>query len=362
MKYKLLFTLGWLGWTVIAIAAFLPDEQNNIDVYQRTHPAVVNITTTVLRRDFFMEVYPQKGLGSGAIIRADGYILTNDHVIGGAEGQAKVEVTLSDKSQFPAKIVGSDPDSDLAVLKIEPAGKKLTTIDYGTWEGLAVGQKVLAIGNPFGFGGTLTTGIVSSLGRDIRASAQSPVIKDVIQTDAAINPGNSGGPLLDSSGKLIGINAQIYSQSGGSEGIGFAISIKTIKKVVNQLIEFGQVLRPWLGVEGIGLPGGLLVNMGIPATNGGVMVVRVYQNSPAARVGVRAANKELVYGLRYIPYGGDVIFQIDDTPIGTIRDVLDYIADKKNGDSVTLHYYRGKEKRSVPIKLTLPPGIRSKST
>jgi putative serine protease PepD len=338
--------------------AYLPDEQNNIDIYKAASPAVVNITATTLQRNFWFDLMPQKGLGSGAIIKPEGYILTNEHVIGRA---TDVEVTLQDKSQYPAKVVGRDPDSDLAILKIDTKGKKLAAIDFGTWEALAVGQKVLAIGNPFGLGGSLSVGIVSSLGRDIRASAQSPIIKDVIQTDAAINPGNSGGPLLDSSGKLIGINAQIYTQSGGSEGIGFAISIKTLKKVVPELIQFGQVLRPWVGLEGVGLPEPLLQSLEVPVKQG-VMIVDVYTGSPAAKAGIRRANQEARWGYRIIPVGGDIIFQIDNTPVGTIRDILDYISDKKNGDSVTLHYYRGKAKKSSAIKLTLPPDAKLKST
>jgi S1-C subfamily serine protease len=339
------------------VRAFLPDEKNNIDIYQRINPAVVNVTTTVLQRDFFLNVIPQKGLGSGVLIRADGYILTNNHVIGNA---VDVQVTLHDKSIYPAKVIGRDPDSDLAVLKIEVKGKKLPTVDFAAWEGLAVGQKVLAIGNPFGLGGSLTVGIVSSLGRDIRASPESPVTKDVIQTDAAINPGNSGGPLLDSSGKLIGINAQIYSQSGGSEGIGFAISIKTLKKVVPQLIEFGQVLRPWLGLEGVGLPPGILQNVGVPAPYG-VMLVDIYDGGPADKAGLKRATKELVFGYRAIPLGGDVVFKMDNTPITSTRDMLDYIAEKKAGDSITVHYYRGTSKRTTTLKLTLPPDARAKS-
>jgi S1-C subfamily serine protease len=335
----------------------LPDEQNSVDVYQHCNPAVVNITATTLRRDFFMDIQPQKGLGSGVIIDPAGYIVTNDHVIGQAQD---VEVTLWDKSQYPAKVVGKDPDSDLAVIKIDAKGKKLTTLEYGKGESLAVGQKTLAIGNPFGLGGTLTVGVISSLGRDIRASEQSPVIKDIIQTDAAINPGNSGGPLLDSSGKLIGINAQIYSTSGGSVGIGFAISVTNIKKVVPQIIQFGQVLRPWLGLEAVGMSQVLLSNLGIPVNNG-VMVIDIYDGSPAAKAGLRPATKELAYGFRVIPYGGDVIYKIDSQGIETYRDILDYLSDKKNGDTITIFYARGKQKKEAKIKLSLSPKARGKS-
>lgn len=341
----------------ISRAALLPDEQNNIDIYKTASQAVVNITATTLRQYYFFEVVPQKGLGSGVIIRPDGVILTNNHVVGQA---SEVEVTLSDKSTHPAKVLGSDPVSDLAVIKIDPKGKKLTALDFGTWEALSVGQKTLAIGNPFGLGGSLTVGIISSLGRDIRASAESPIIKDVIQTDTAINPGNSGGPLLDSTGKIIGINAQIYSQSGGSEGIGFAISVKTLKRVVPQLIEGGKVSRPWLGIEGFGIPGTLLGQLGIPAESG-VMLVGVYRQSPAHNAGLKPATKEVLFRYRQIPVGGDVITQIDNTPVNNVRDIADVIADKKKGDTVVVHYYRGREKKTATVTLSYPPSSTNRS-
>jgi len=341
-----------MGTAVVSSLALgrLADEQNNVDVYQRCNPAVVNITAVTLTRDFFFEVVPQKGVGSGAIIRPDGYIVTNDHVVGNAQN---VEVTLSDKSQFPAKVVGTDPDSDLAVLKIDSKGKKLTSLDYAGNETLAVGQKVLAIGNPFGLGGSLTVGVISSLGRDIRTQTDR-LIKDIIQTDAAINPGNSGGPLLDSSGKLIGINAQIVSRSGGSEGIGFAINGKTVKKITEQLIQLGRVLRPDLGIEGVGLSPALFSSLGIP-TPRGVMVTDIYRDSAAKTVGLRPADKELVYGFRRIPIGGDVIYQIDDAPITSMRDIFDYLSEKKINDTVTVYFVRGKSKQTVRVRLKSLP-------
>lgn len=350
-KSMRLFNLAAIGLIICSSSmGRLPDEQNNVDVYQRCNPAVVNITAVTLTRDFFFEVVPQKGVGSGAIIRSDGYIVTNDHVVGNAQN---VEVTLSDKSQFPARVVGSDPDSDLAVLKIDPKGKKLNALDYANAEALAVGQKVLAIGNPFGLGGSLTVGVISSLGRDIRTQTDR-LIKDIIQTDAAINPGNSGGPLMDSSGKMIGINAQIVSQSGGSEGIGFAINVKTVKKITEQLIQFGRVLRPDLGIEGVGLSPALFSSLGIP-TPRGVMVTEVYRQSAAKEAGIRAADRELVYGFRRIPIGGDVIFKIDETPISSMRDIFDYLAEKKVGDSVVVYFVRGKSKQNLAIKLKSLP-------
>lgn len=344
-----LVLLSPLGW------GLSPDEKNNIDLYQRCSPAVVNIATVRLTQNFFFEVYPQKGVGSGAIIRSDGYIVTNDHVVGGAN---KVEVTLHDKGIFSAELIGTDPDSDLAVIRIRPGEKKLSSLEYATIP-LSVGQKVLAIGNPFGLGGSLSVGIVSSLGRDIRGT-NNRTIKDIIQTDAAINPGNSGGPLLDSSGNLVGINAQIFTTSGGSEGIGFAIPVKTVKKIANELIQYGQVLRPWLGIEGIAFPEVLLANLGIPLKNG-VMITGIYRNSPAARASLKSADKEIALGFRVIPYGGDIIYQIDDAPISTFPEILDAIGEKKNGDVITIHYLRGKSKKTTPVKLSLPPGSGSKS-
>jgi len=333
--------------------SLLTDEQNNVEIYQKCNPGVVNITATTLTRDFFFDIVPQRGLGSGAIIRPDGYILTNHHVVGNA---VDVEVTLHDKAQFPAKVVGLDPDSDLALIRISTQGKPLTSLEFGSADSLVVGQKVLAIGNPFGLGGSLSVGIVSSLGRDIRATNQR-LIKDVIQTDAAINVGNSGGPLLDSAGKLIGINTQIVSASGGSHGVGFAISVKTLKPVAEQLIQFGRVLRPELGIEAVGFGEDLLRFLGIPIPQG-VMIVDMDPGGLAAKYGFRAATGERRIGFRIIPIGGDILFQIDNTPISTGRDILDTLADKKPGDTMTVQFVRGREKRSVTIKLNVPKKYR----
>ncbi len=335
-------------------APLLQDEQNNVDVYQRVNGAVVNITTTTLRRDFFLDVVPQKGQGSGVVLKPEGYVITNFHVVGNA---VNVEVTLHDKTQFKAKVIGLDPDSDLALLKIDPKGKKLTSVEYGNGEKLMVGQKTMAIGNPFGFGGSLSVGVISALGRDIRATTDR-LIRDIIQTDAAINPGNSGGPLLDSSGNLIGINTQIFSPSGGSHGIGFAISVKTVKRVVEQLIQFGQVLRPDLGIEAVGLGGDLLQFFGMPISQG-VMILAFDRGSPVYRAGLKPATGERILGFRRIPVGGDVIFQVDNQEVGTLRDILDYISEKKIGDTVTLHYVRGKAKRQAKVKLSIPNGGRA---
>jgi len=337
-----------------AATKLLADEQNNVEVYKRCGPAVVNITTVTLRYDFFMDVQPQQGLGSGAIIRADGYIVTNQHVVGRAQ---EVQVTLHDKSVHKAKLVGVDADSDLAVLKID-AKKPLQAFEYHDGD-LSVGQKVLAIGNPFGFGGSLSVGIISALGRDIRAT-NNRLIKNVIQTDAAINPGNSGGPLLDSAGKLIGLNAQIFTQSGGSEGIGFAISMDTVKKVVPQLIQFGEVLRPDVGLAGVGLPAALLQELGVPLERG-VMITQTTPKGAAAKAGLKSHTKEVIWRFQRIPIDGDIIFQVDSQPIESLSDILDIVAEKKANDRITVHYWRKGAKRTATLSLGLPARFKGES-
>ena len=344
-KMRMFKQMGFLSLMAGSMAfGNLTDEKNNIEVYQKCHSAVVNITATTLRRDFFFDIIPQRGVGSGAIIRSEGYIVTNDHVIGDAQN---VEVTLYDKTTLPAKVVGTDPSTDLAVLKINPP-TRMSVLEYNLGP-LNVGQKVLAIGNPFGLGGSLSVGIISSLGRDIRTPSEG-LLKDVIQTDAAINPGNSGGPLLDSSGKLIGINAQIVSKSGGNEGIGFAINGKTVKKIVDQLIQFGRITRPDFGFYGVGLDQRVLSYLKIPR-EAGVMVTQLVKGGAASRSGLKAATKELIVGFYRIPIDGDVIVQLDEVGVGSLRDVRDFLAEKKVGDSVRVQFYRNKKLETVTVIL-----------
>lgn len=329
----ILFLVGGFFLTRILWGIGTSDEKNNIEVYEKCHPSVVNITATTLGRDFFFDIVPQRGVGSGAIIREDGYIVTNDHVIGRAQN---VEVTLFDKTTLSAKVVGTDPYTDIAVLKVNPIGK-LKSLDYNLAP-LKVGQKVLAIGNPFGLGGSLSIGIISSLGRDIRTPSEG-LLKDVIQTDAAINPGNSGGPLLDSQGKLIGINAQIVSKSGGSEGIGFAINGQTVKKTVEELIRFGRITRPELGLYGVALDERVLNYLKIPSESG-VMVTDLNRGGAASLAGLKAATKELVVGFYRIPIDGDVIVELGTQKVGSLRDIRDIISEKKVGDKVKIGFYR----------------------
>ncbi|HBR58357.1 MAG TPA: peptidase S1, partial [Blastocatellia bacterium] len=221
------------------------DEQNSIEVYRTISPGVAFINTTSYVQDFWGDVREGQGNGSGSVIDNDGHILTNYHVI---ENAQKVTVNFGGEKVFPAKIVGGDPDTDLAVIKIDPPATGMTVVPMGDSDKLVVGQKVLAIGNPFGLDRTLTTGVISGLQRPIRARNNRP-IDAAIQTDASINPGNSGGPLLDKYGKMIGINSQILSPAGGSVGVGFAVPINTARRVVPQLIQFGEVKRPKLGVQ-----------------------------------------------------------------------------------------------------------------
>ncbi len=338
--------LGLMLCGAAAAAPLLPDEKNNVDVYSAANPAVVNITSVTLTRDFWMDVVPQTGLGSGFIFKPEGFIVTNFHVVANAR---KLEVTLFDKSTYAAKVVGIDPDSDLAVLKIDPKAVKLHTLKFALSEKPAVGQKVLAIGNPFGLGGTLTVGVISSLERDIRTPTES-LMKDVIQTDAAINPGNSGGPMLDSSGDILGVNTQILSPAGGSVGVGFAISARTAARIVDSLIRFGKVQRPELGLDGVGLSPGLLEAFKVPI-NYGIMVTELSPRGVARKAGLRAADRDVILGFRRIPFGGDVLFRVDDTPVQTMRDLLDYIFEKKIGDTVILHYYRNGKKLQTTVKL-----------
>ncbi|MDR1210925.1 MAG: trypsin-like peptidase domain-containing protein, partial [Spirochaetaceae bacterium] len=253
------------------LAVFSEDERENIAVYEQLNEAVVNITTETVAINWFLEPIPQEGgSGSGSIIDLNGYVLTNNHVI---ENAYKVFINLADGSQYEGQVIGTDPENDLAVLKFDPpAGTELKTVPYGDSANLKVGQKVMAIGNPFALERTLTVGIVSGLGRPIQTSRQN-IIRDMIQTDASINPGNSGGPLLDSQGRMIGINTMIYSPSGGSVGIGFAVPVNTAIRVVSELIQFGRVRRGWIDASLVQLfPS--LVNYAKLPVNAGLLVSR----------------------------------------------------------------------------------------
>jgi serine protease Do len=324
------------------------DEEINVDVFQKIHPAVVNITTTTLSVNFWMQIIPTEGQGSGFIIDGDGYILTNNHVV---ENAQDIVVTMSGDIKLSATLVGRDPDSDLAVIKIPSEGIDVIA-PLGDSNDVRVGQKAIAIGNPFGFGHTLTTGIVSALNRSI-ITGDNIRIDDLIQTDAAINPGNSGGPLLNSSGEVIGINTVIYTRSGGYQGIGFAIPINRAKEIAAQLIVSGKVARPWLGITQISINelSGYL-DFGVDS---GVLIVQIISGSPADRAGLKGGNRSIIIGRYRLPIGGDIITAIDDFPISDETDIDRVLKKKKVGDTVNLKIYRNDRLLGVPVTLKERP-------
>jgi len=343
-------TLGWVSNpTQVAITqaasneSLDPEEQNNINVYRRNIQSVVNITSRAMAFDFFYGLVPQEGQGSGFIIDKQGHILTNYHVIADAR---QVQVTLHNRKQYRATIVGTDRSHDLAIIQIK--GADLTPMTLGDSRNLQVGQKVYAIGNPFGLSGTLTRGIVSSI-----RSVQEPdgmTIDEAIQTDAAINPGNSGGPLLNWHGEVIGINTMIASNVGQSAGIGFAIPINTAKAVLNDLVTLGTVRRPVLGVRTLPIGPELADQMGL-AADYGLLIVQVVQGSAADRAGLRGGTEKAFLGNTPIMLGGDLIVAIDGRDVQDQQDLAQVMNSHRAGDTVRVTFYRGKKKMEVNVVL-----------
>ncbi|PLX50134.1 MAG: 2-alkenal reductase [Desulfobulbaceae bacterium] len=323
---------------VLARGELAGDEQNAIEVFQNTSPSVVYITSVALRRDFFtLNAYEiPKGTGSGIIWDNEGRIVTNFHVI---EDASRVHVTLADNSSWKAVLVGATPDQDLAVLQISAPAEKLRPIPLGESSDLLVGQKVYAIGNPFGLDHTLTSGIVSALGREI-TSVTDKTIPNMIQTDAAINPGNSGGPLLDSAGRLIGVNTAIYSPAGVNSGIGFAVPVDTVNMVVPDLIKYGRLLKPGLGVTIANDQ--LVARLGIK----GVLLIKVEPGSAAAKAGLRGTKQE-----RGQLVLGDIIIGMNGTPITSSTDLSRALSQHRIGDQVTLKIIRNEEEFQVDVIL-----------
>jgi S1-C subfamily serine protease len=326
------------------------DEQRTIEVYRRAAPAVVNITTRTVEWDFFYGAYPSGGSGSGFIVSEDGVIVTNLHVVQGAQ---QIQVTLGDRSSFPGRVVGYDPLTDLATVKIDPKGRKLPTLPLGDSNQLQVGQRVLAIGNPFGFQATLTTGVVSALERTLRTQSGA-LIDEAIQTDAAINPGNSGGPLLDSQGRVIGVNTLIITPTGGSVGIGFAIPVSTLKLILTDLVKHGRPQRPWLGIRTIEVDAELASALGLPVKNG-VLIAQVVPDAPAASAGLRGGSRTETIGRVRFPVGGDIIVAIDGQKVESLVEMNRILLRKRPEDTVAVTFYRGAEKRTVNVKLALRP-------
>jgi putative serine protease PepD len=333
-----------------AAVAFTPEEEINIRVYRSASPAVVNITTTAVAYDFFLNPVPKEGTGSGAIIDRSGHILTNFHVIDGAR---RLEVTLADGSKWQARPIGADPGNDLAVIKIDAPAETLTVIPMGDSSRLVVGQKVLVIGNPFGFERTLTGGIVSSTGRSIRAE-NGRLIRGIIQTDAAINPGNSGGPLLNSSGEIIGVSTAIFSPSGGSVGVGFAVPINTAKRIIADLINRGYVARPYLGISGHEVFPALAEALRLPVKEG-IMVVEVAPGSPAQRAGIRGSDRAVQVGNMIVRVGGDIITEVDQMKVRTFEELSDFIDAKQPNDTVTLTFNRQGRTSVIEVRLRERP-------
>ncbi len=325
------------------------DEQNNIEIYRTLSPGVVNIHSTSYARDFFGFVEPQEGVGSGSILDQAGHILTNNHVVERAE---KLSVSFGSLKKYAATVVGRDPDTDLAVIRlIEKPREQLTVVPLGDSDKLEVGQKVLAIGNPFGLDRTLTTGVISGLQRPIRAS-NNRQIEGAIQTDASINRGNSGGPLLDSRGRMIGINSQILSPSGGSAGVGFAVPVNIAKRIVPQLISSGQVLRPKLGITTRNVEA-FKNQVNLPVSEG-VLIWQVAAGGAAANAGLR--------GLTQTENGdvelGDIIVAINGEKVGNSDDLFRVLDKHRVGAVVPVDVVRNGRRMTVSVRLTEGPDSR----
>ncbi len=331
------------------------DEEINVRVYSQSAPGVANIVTTVLQYDFFFNVVPSEGAGSGFVIDAQGHILTNFHVV---EGAQSIEVILGDiKSQkrFTAKFIGGDPRNDIALIKIDPKGYQLTPLPMADSSALRVGQRVLAIGNPFGFQSTLTTGVVSALGRTIQTgqnprTGQPTFIDEAIQTDAAINRGNSGGPLLNSAGQVIGMNTAIYTPSGTTAGIGFAIPINTARRIVQDILEVGRPRQAYIGVESTPLWDELASYIEAPVTRG-MLIERVVPGGPGDKAGLKGGTRAVNAGMRRLLLGGDVITAIDGEPVTDPLSLNVVMNRKRPGDVVAVTLYRGRNKLDVKVTL-----------
>lgn len=322
------------------------------DVYRKLSPTVVNIVATRLSLNFWQQLMPDLGQGTGFVFDEDGHIITNNHVVANAR---QVEVTFLGEQKLPARLVGVDPINDIAIIKVDPfPGMKVAPL--GDSDALAVGQRVVAIGNPFGFQHTVTAGFVSALNRDITINHRTMV--GMIQTDAAINPGNSGGPLINSSGKVIGVNSAIFTQSGGFMGIGLALPINRARKVAQDLISYGRVIYPWAGIDvWMNLSPGLANALRLPPVTG-ILIFRVAEGSPAQKAGLRGGNRLVSFGGRPIVLGGDVILAVDGVAVPTFDAYRERVLQKEIGDTVTLTILRDGEEKKVDVTLAAAPAPR----
>ncbi len=342
---------------IIATPTPLPDDMlAPIDVeealvtnlYERVGPSVVHITTRVVTMSFFFGPSASEGTGSGFVWDRDGHIVTNYHVIENAES---IEVKLSDDEVVEARVVGADPQNDLAVLQIDVPADELNPLTPGASDSLRVGQRAIAIGNPFGLDRTLTTGVVSALGRPLQTD-QDNYIFNVIQTDAAINPGNSGGPLLNSRGEVIGVNTAVRQDA---QGIGFAVPIDTVKRVVPVLIEQGSYPHPWLGLLGYSITPGLARALDLPVTSG-VLVAQLYRNGPAVDAGIQGATQQVIIGNRRVLVGGDIITAVNGTAVTDWNSLTEYLElNTRVGDTITLSIIRGSQSMDIALTLAAQP-------
>lgn len=328
-------------------------ERRVIDVYERVAPAVVSITTRTIVRDFFYNEIPQEGSGSGFIIDHQGHLLTNYHVV---EGAQEIHATFGEGETYVAEVVGADPRNDIALLKVHAPAELLVPVELGTSEGLKVGQRAIAIGNPFGqFGRTLTTGVISALDRTLEAEDDRP-ITGVIQTDAAINRGNSGGPLLDSSGRVIGINSAIFSPTGANAGVGFAVPVDTVRRLLPDLLQLGYYRHPWLGIRYVySLTPRRAEILQLPVDQG-LLLVQLFEASPLAQAGVRGAQREVIANNQRVYVGGDILLRIDGVEISRLEQVETLLEDNyRVGDEVTVTLMRDGQEFEVTVTLVEEP-------
>ncbi len=329
-------------------------EEQIVALYQSASPAVVNITSVEYVYNRMLGQLPEEGVGSGFVYDTEGHIVTNYHVIENAD---ELLVTLASGEEYQATVVGVDAVNDLAVLQIDAGDNLPTPLPLADSDTAQVGETVLAIGNPYGLNLTLTTGVVSALGRVIDSTVDGQFIAEAIQTDAAINPGNSGGPLLNMAGEVIGVNSQIISNSGSSAGVGFAISSNTVQLIVPELIANGVYLHPWLGVETMDLTAysaAILEEAGVDVSvESGVVVIGVESGSPAQAAGLNTGTRRVRFGPYTLTLGGDIITAINDTPVESLQDLMVYLEMQASiGDTVQLTVLRDGETISVPVTLT----------
>jgi S1-C subfamily serine protease len=328
-------------------------ERRIIDVYERVAPAVVSITTRAIVRDFFYNEIPQEGSGSGFIIDNEGHLLTNYHVV---EGAQEIDVIFGEGDTFAADVVGADPRNDIALLRVDAPPELLVPVELGSSETLLVGQRAIAIGNPFGqFGRTMTTGVISALDRTLEGDDGRP-ITGVIQTDAAINRGNSGGPLLDSSGRVIGINSAIFSPTGANAGVGFAVPVDTVRRLLPDLLELGYYRHPWLGIRyAYALTPRRAQLLELPVDQG-LLLVQLFDGSPLAEGGVRGAQREAIVLDQRVYVGGDILLRIDDVPVSRLEQVETLLEDNyRVGDTAMVTLLRDGEEYTIALLLAEEP-------